>query len=187
MPPELNLSTGQVMHALWRTRRGSRSQGEPSEAFKARLVYLRRAGVPFPLDKASPGSGSNLIYGFQHLAELAVAMELVEHGIAPADVAHLLTSRRSILTGMYESAYDRAREETNFGRGLFLEITITYEDKKALIRGPGLFTSSELVEHLFAPRSPVYSRFVISLSRLLHLAVQRAQEAPDVRRGRPTE
>lgn len=191
MAPDLTLTTGQVLHALWRPRASRRGRDEPSDSFKARLIYLRRVGVPFSSEEARPGSGFNLVYGFQHLAELAVAMELIDHGIAPADVAALLVSRRAVLTEMYATAYERAyeRHEINvgalqFGEGFFLEMTVFYEDGKALVRGPRLLTPAQATTHLLHTGNKTYSRFFIALSELLRRTVQRALTAPDRKRGR---
>ena len=148
--------------------------------------------MPFSKSESLPGSGTNLTYDFNHLAELAVAMELIGNGIKPGDVAALLTTRRSKLRPMYVEAYERRDEvfcedhpDLPMTQGLFLYLWVFQEGGKALVRGPKLLTPPEAAQLVLNMGRAVCSRFIIALSALLDRHVNLALEVPQKRRGRP--
>lgn len=103
----LSLSHGQVRHILWHLDLGS---GEDEQAFDAVLKGFRRAGVPFA---DGPGPGSNVTYGFDELAELALAFVLRQQGLTLRHAAPLLVHARPQLRRLMREA---ALEATS-GRG----------------------------------------------------------------------
>ncbi len=187
---KLKLSAGQVAWTLWRPLAGR--PAEPPSKFLARLLYLKKEGVPFSEEELAKGSGHNQIYEFDHLAELAVAIELVDHGVKPGDAAALLASRRRKFRELFEQAYDRRFEEFFIHRpdlpltqGLFLELTIHYGRDEPGMYGPKLLTPPEATKVLLVLGRQKCSTFIIQLSELLDRTVTRALEAPAMPRGRP--
>ncbi len=188
--PKLKLTAGQAAWALWRPMAGR--SAEPSPAFLGQLLYLREAGVPFSSEERPAGSGHNVFFNFDHLAELAVAIELVDHGAKPSAAAALLVSRRKKFRDMFEQAYDR-RFETSFvdhpdlllTQGLFLELTLHYGRDEPMVYEPKLLTPPEATKVVLRLGRAKCSTFIIQLSQLLERTITRAIEAPEMPRGRP--
>lgn len=188
--PHLNLTAGQIAWTLWRPM-GDRPADPPAK-FLARLLYLKKKGVPFSDNELARGSGHNQAYEFDHLAELAVAVELIDHGATPADAAAVLVNWRDTFRAWFEEAYERRFElffvnhrDLPQTQGLFIELTVTYSRYKAAIREPRLMTPPEAAGLLFRSDRRACSRFIIQLSQLLDRTVKRALEAPAMPRGRP--
>lgn len=189
MIPSLSLATGQVAWALWYPRTGR--PADAPKSFLARLLYLRRHGVPFAEGEDAPGSGHELAHDFFHLAELAIAMELLDGGVKPSDAAMFLVSRRSTLRRFCVEAFERREEKDSFddpripsGYGLFLEVTIVYDTDEPRVLGPHLRTPSETTARLMTTGNKRFRRTFIALSGLLDLVVRRATFAPGLKRGR---
>ncbi len=187
---KLKLSAGQVAWTLWRPLAGR--PAEPPSKFLARLLYLKKEGVPFSEEELAKGSGHNQIYEFDHLAELAVAMELVDHGVKPGDAAALLASRRRKFRELFEQAYDRRfekffihRPDLPLTQGLFLELTIHYGRDEPMVYEPKLLTPPEATKVMLRLGRAKCSTFIIQLSQLLERTITRAKEAPEMPRGRP--
>ncbi len=192
LSPRLNLTHGQVLWALWYPRWGLPINEPPTGKFKADLLYLRKAGVPFPDEDRLPGSGMTLRYGFDELAELALAVELIDHGVKPGDVAAVLVGWRKKLRAMFRTAYEHREElfefedpEVALGKGLYLELTIRYTRTQPTITTPlRLLTPLEAANRLLTQEGSICTRLYVALSALLERVVEAAQEAPEVKRGR---
>ncbi len=188
--PDLQLSAGQVAWTLWPPMAGR--PVEPPPKFLARLRYLQKEGVPFAEEEVAKGSGHNQLYEFDHLAELAVAIELINHGVRPGDVAALLVNRREEFRRWFKEAYERRGEEYFFddpdlplAQGLFIELTVTYSRDRPGIYEPKLLTPPEATKILLRLGRAKCSTFIIQLSQLLGRTVNRAEKAPEIPRGRP--
>ncbi len=189
---KLNLTAGQIAWTMWRPLGGR--PAEPPAKFLARLRYLKKEGVPFSEAELAKGSGYNQIYGFDHLAELAVAIELIDHGVRPADAAALLVKWRPTFRNWFEKAFEERYKaypvnhpEFPVAYGLFIELTVTYSRDHPGIHIPKLLTPPEAAGLLFGTGRQICSRFLIQLSELLDRTVTRALEAPAMSRGRPRQ
>ena len=74
-------------------------------AFRARLKYLRRLGVPV---EEGPGKGKRFEYSREHLYQLALALEFSQLGIAPDICAEMAKYRWPKLYKMFGSAQSRS-------------------------------------------------------------------------------
>jgi hypothetical protein len=188
---DLRFTHGQVVHAIWWTRWHWPFDEGPTKEFMARLNYLRSHGVPFPPEAAAPGSGRSLIYGFDELAELALAIELTDRRAAPGDVAKLLVDHREELRAKYREAYWRRDEKWNlseeeFGeaQGLIIEITLRYTGDVLTVSRLDLMTPPDVIRRVFAMRHAVCSGLFVNISALIDRVIREALEAPVVKRGR---
>lgn len=192
-PPNLALSFGQAEWALWYPRFGLPIDAAPTPEFRARLLYLREHGVPFKEDERMPGSGRNLVYGFDHLMELALAIELTDHNVKPGDAAVLIVANRKKLRPMFRRAYALKDElyqfedpEMAIGKGLYLEVTIRRtKSSRPIVNDLELLNARQATDRLLTMEGSRASAFFIALSELVNRAVITAQEAPTLKRGRP--
>jgi hypothetical protein len=72
-----------VEKALWAVLVG---QGQPSEAFRARIRHLRTIGVP---ELPTPGSGYKLSYSLVQTVEIGLALGLETLGAKPTVIAEI--------------------------------------------------------------------------------------------------
>lgn len=84
----MQISYGEAIEALarlhWISQRGD-------GAFRARLRKLQGEGIP---EGANPGKGKKVDYTPVMLIELAVAVELLQIGLSPADAAAIIKANR---------------------------------------------------------------------------------------------
>ncbi len=186
----MKLTAGQIAWTLWRPLGGR--PAEPPAKFLARLRYLKNEGVPFSEAELAKGSGHNQIYEFDHLAELAVAIELIDHGVRPADAAALMSYRRNTFRTWFVEAYERRFEkffvnhpDFPLTQGLFIELTVSYSRDKPAVYEPKLLTPPDATRLVLRSGRQVCSRFIIQLSELLDRTVTRALEVPEMPRGTP--
>ena len=200
---QIALSHGQVRWVL--THLGLRA-GDSEAQFDAWLKYVRRMGVPFYMHELGRGAGVNVIYKFYHVMELAVALALRTQGILPLDLLTLLQGQREVLRPLYHQAYiehdrglgatitlrfesgaDQPAAEPMSVQGTFLDLQLEYLIGGVLTRqeprllGPreaiGRFAGHATAMHYPRPPLPL-SRFACDIVRL-------AEDAPELRRGRP--
>ena len=100
--PVFALSHGQ---ALWILAHMGFRTGDTPTAFNAYVMGLRRAGLPFSSDEPRLGAGHNVIYRYEHLMELTVALALRAQAILPRDIVNLLALHRGRLRQIYRRAW----------------------------------------------------------------------------------
>ena len=70
----------------------------PSIPFRGRLQHLQRN--KFPSDQVRPGKGSKVIYGWDDIFQLSVALDLIDVGLTPDAATKLVRAHReAVLTG----------------------------------------------------------------------------------------
>jgi hypothetical protein len=104
------LSHGQ---ARWVLRHFDLTSGVRDQSFDALLKSLRRDGVPFAPGEAGRGAGFNLVYGYDHLMELALAFAFRTQGILSRDFVRLIAELRGKLRPLLRRAY--LERETGLG------------------------------------------------------------------------
>ena len=193
--PSLALSHGQ---ALWVLRHALPPDGRPTLTFDAYIKYLRREGVPFAPEELGRGPGQNVVYAYEHLMELGVALTLRAQSILPADVAHLLAEFRNELRPIYRIAYT----EQDCGRGMpillpigkgkplrfagiHLDLGLHYHESGAIsTTGPKALGPDQAVISFITRGRSQYFKPLIALSDLAIQVVTLAVDAPDIKRGR---
>ena len=200
---QIALSHGQVRWVL--THLGLRV-GDSEAQFDAWLKYVRRMGVPFYPNELGRGAGVNVIYKFYHVMELAVALALRTQGILPLDLLTLLQGQRTVLRPLYHQAFiehdrglgatitlrfDGGADQPAAGpmrvQGTFLDLQLDYLEGGPLTRlEPRLLGPREAIGRLARHATPMhYPRPPLPLSRIAWDIVRLAEDAPELRRGRP--
>jgi hypothetical protein len=196
--PALALSHGQARWLLSRLRCGWR----PSEPqLDAWLKFLRRAGLPFTPEELGVGTGHNLVYGFAHVMELALALALKGSGLLDGELVRLIQASRDELRGQFAQAWlQRAGYRgkpitvTTPGEphplavaGLFLQLWSEVEgvEAGAVLWQPLLLDPWQALVRYATPAPLVHLRPPLALSALAQDVVRLAAEAPPIRRGRP--
>lgn len=194
-PEALALSHGQARWVLQGLRLG---RSDDDARLDAWLKYLRREGVPFDPEELGIGTGRNLVYRFEHLMELALAMVLRSTGLLDQHTVQLLALHRSRLRACYWTAW----HERESGRGA--PVMLTAGSWRLLVSGlhlslhtevlasgvlsstaPRLLEPLEAMEAFGAHHQTHYPRPPIPLSDLATDIVRLAEVAPPIRRGRP--
>ena len=100
--PIFAITHGQAVWVL--SNMGFRT-GDSASAFNSYIKYLRRAGLPFAKEELGVGAGHNVVYRYDHLMELAVALALRAQAILPSDITQILADLRTKLRPIYRRAY----------------------------------------------------------------------------------
>ncbi len=200
LPKALNFSLthGQAVWVLWHAffYQGS----GPDQTFDAYLKYLRRNGVPFGAAELGRGAGHNVAYGYEHLMEVAFALELKAQGILKTDVVKLLADLRPELRPLYLDAW--LERETGRGKpvevrvkgtkpfqasGLWLDLQLMYytEGEPLLMGTPGLLSPRDALVSFATHNRQRAFRNPVQISDLAAEIVRLAPHAPEIRRGRP--
>ena len=194
--PKLGLTHGQAVWVL--SYMGFRTGDRPS-AFNSYIKYLRRAGLPFAKDELGVGAGQNLVYGYDHLMELAVALALRAQAILPGDIVRILADQRTRLRPIYRLAYtDRnsglgapcavklpGRRQFMAG-GVYLDLNLMYMETGFLGHSdPKAIGSADALELFLTAHRAQYVRGLLNLSELGEDIVKLSGGAPEIRRGRP--
>jgi hypothetical protein len=164
------------------------------------LKYARRMGVPFWPNELGQGTGTNVVYRYWHMMELAVALALRAQGILPNDLLTLLVQHRELLREFYARAWLQRKS----GLGEPIEVLVQGEDgplrgsgtylNLRLDYGPGgllTYTEPKLIgpwealQAALAKHDKVYPRPPLPLSDIAENLIELGAEAPEVRRGRP--
>lgn len=101
--PHLRLTHGQLVWAL--------CLGETPAKPRLRLVldelrYLRQRGIPFVEGKRGNGRGHRILYLFEDLVEIGVALYAMRRGVRPQDIADFLVNDRKDLRRIYRQALE---------------------------------------------------------------------------------
>ncbi len=189
------LGHGQVRYVL----RHVLQLGEESDsALDATLKLLRRNGIPFARHEMPGGPGINVVYRFEHIMELAVALFLHRQAILKKDTITLLAQLRDELTPLYRRAWlerDRglgSRVSIKIGdaeplraSGLWLDLGLRYSPGQVLTTaGPNLLGPTEAVRELITVNRQRYFRDPIRISDLAVAVVGLSKSPPEFRRGR---
>lgn len=203
----LRLSHGAVRFVLQSMNFGH-EDGEA--AFDATLKALRRAGVPFGTAAPAGGGGKDVVYGDEDLAELVVALGLLEQGLRLRHVGMLFRAARSELRPLLREVIDGAGS----GAGEQAEITVCTQGRNGPVpaddrpmrikaagvwlawptvcrssgimeyRPPRLVGPGDAVDLFMRGQSTLRFRPPLPISDLLQTALALAREAPRIRRGR---
>lgn len=209
--PSFRLTHGQTLHVLWNALAWWKTGGqEPETWLDAYVKYLRREGCPFAESELGCGAGGNVMYGFDHLMELGIALLLRGSGIAKIDVAQYLSAKRNVLRPIYRQAYIErssgigcrvlvsvggtlqykvdgkhyvdSSQHLEYHEGVFIDLGIEYAGQKlAFTSEPKAIGQTDLIELL--RRQRCYFG-IIGLSQLAEKIVGATKNVPDIRRGR---
>jgi hypothetical protein len=194
--PALNLSHGQALWVLENI--GFRTGGSPT-AFNAYVMGLRRAGLPFAEGELGRGPGHNVIYRFEHLMELTVALALRAQAILSRDVISVLAHSRPRLRQIYRRAWTERdgglgapewivpeRQPRFRLQGIYLDLRLMYVETGFLLHaspvalGPGQYivriSTKNILQHMRDP---------LPITDMAEKIVELAAGVPEVRRGRP--
>lgn len=192
--PQLALSHGQVIWLL--TELGLRG-GVGKSTFNHYVKSLRRLDIPFDRRKGGPERGPEVIYDFEDLMELTLALLLRVYGTLPDVVTNGLRTFRKDLRPIYrqayldslKSVYPAARVSTPDGerftvQGLFLDLNIRYSAKQAIQFGPPKALSPFEALSVFA-RSEIAGRsyLPLNITAVAQMITERARQTPTIRRG----
>jgi hypothetical protein len=82
----------------------------PSVPFRGRLQHLQRN--EFPSDQVRPGKGTKVIYGWDDIFQLSVALDLIDVGLTPDAATKLVRAHReAVLTGAAHPGNRLSREK----------------------------------------------------------------------------
>jgi hypothetical protein len=190
------LSHGQ---ARWLLRMLRLRTGDTEATFDAYLKSLRRDGIPFAPDELGSGAGTNLVYRYEHLMELALALMLRGYGILSRDIVKLLAEDRDVLRRQFVRAWREA--ETGLGERVVLT---AYSDKVIAIEGcyldlgldatedgvlvasrPRLLSALDAMKLIMAARMSNFTSVPFPISEVAKRVVELAPHAPEIKRGRP--
>jgi len=187
------LSHGQAKWVLWHlfpTVKG------PDATFDSTIKFYRRNGLPFDEEELGVGAGTNLVYGYEHVLELAVALCLKNQGVVKTDIVKVLAEERARLRPLYRRAY--AERDSGAGalvavlvgdkplraRGIWLDLGISYRNGILTIANPKALGPAKAVETFITRHRFQYVLGPIPLSQIAEEVMRLAPEAPDIRRGR---
>ncbi len=72
--------------------------GDDDARLDSWLKYARRKGVPFWPNELGRGTGTNVVYRYQHVMELAVALALRAQGVLASDLLTLLVQNCEVVS-----------------------------------------------------------------------------------------
>jgi len=194
-PPKLVLTHGQAVWVL--SHMGFRT-GDSASAFDSYIKYLRRAGLPFAEEELGVGAGQNVVYRYDHLMELAVALALRAQAILPGDIVQILAAQRAKLRPIYRRAYSDRNSGLGApcpvklpGRrqfmvaGVYLDLNLMYGETGFLgYSDPRPIGPADAVELFGTSHRAQHVRGLLNLSELAEDVVKLAAGAPEIRRGR---
>lgn len=193
--PKIAVTHGQAVWALWHLFDGA---SMPDQAFNSYVKYLRRAGIPFDSRELGVGAGTNVVYVYEHLMDLAVALFLKSQAILRKDVVEVLAHHRDELRSVYRLAW--TERETELGkpvwvrigvkdkfrlRGVYLDLGLRYVEEGLLTTtGPKALGPAAYIRAAGTQHRRQYFRDPIPLSELAIDIVKLAKAAPEIKRGR---
>jgi len=193
--PKFALTHGQAVWVL--SNMGFRT-GDSRSAFNSYIKHLRRAGLPFAKDEIGVGAGHNVIYRYEHLMELAVALALRTQAILSRDIIEILAAQRTKLRPIYRKAY--VEKDSGLGApcevkvtgmrpfnvtGVYVDLGLMYMETGFLLRGPlKALGPADAVERFGTAHMLQHVRGFFNLSEPAEDVVRLATNAPAIRRGR---
>ncbi len=162
------------------------------------IKSLRREGVPFDPGETPGAPGTNVVYRFEHLMELSLALMLHRQGILRRDIIGLLVSMRGELRPLFQRAWSEcnsglgARVPVTVGgqhivnaSGIWLDLGLTYAFGGGLTAmGPKLLGPEGAIKTLATLNLQLTFRDPVRISDLAQEIVRMAPEIPTVHRGR---
>lgn len=192
----IGLSHGQ---ARWIAVHLNLRVGDDNSRFDAYLKALRRAGVPFSRDETGVGAGHNLLYRYEHLMEVAVALFLRAQAMSLTDVASLIVAHRSAFRDSCYQAYiqgasglgtDQLAEFNGSAElprrisGCYLTFMVDYQPSGILFASvPRLIGPIEAFDHFMGKHDGFYPRPPVPVSELAERIVNLVAGVPVIRRG----
>jgi hypothetical protein len=189
----LALSHGQAKWVLWYL---FHTVGRPDETFDSTIKFYRRNGLPFDRRELGVGAGTNIVYRYEHIMELAVALCLKNQGVIKTDIVKVLAEERAALRPLYRRAHVErdsgagAPVEVLIGdkrrraRGLWLDLGISYRNGILTASSPKALGPAKAIESFITRHRFQYLLGLIPLSEIAEEVMRLAPEAPDIRRGR---
>jgi hypothetical protein len=192
--PKFQLSLGQLCWAL--------NLGRPASArLRNEIRYLRQLGVPHAEERVGEGRGHRIRYGFDELIECGVALYAIRRGMKIADAAKLLITERVAFRRLYRDAFLKQSEEALSAdwvksRGRI----ITFIDEEFFLRVHDRYSEKSGSYDLVTPQNNVQAveffslverfggddhRVLVPLKKTVIELVAWAQDAPEIRPGRP--
>ena len=191
----ISVTHGQAVWVL--SNMGFRT-GDSESAFNSYIKYLRRNGLPFAKEELGVGTGHNVVYQYDHLMELAVALALRAQAILPRDIVQILAESRSKLRPIYRRAYNE--RDSGLGKtievaiprrlpfmmnGVWLDLQLSYVETGFLLVGePKALSPADALELFGTVNRAKHMRGLMNLSELADDVVNFATNAPEIRRGR---
>jgi hypothetical protein len=184
--PSLSLTHSQ---ALWTLLEIGLSHGSDLSTFAHYVKSLRKLGIPF--EKRSDAAPRKwVIYQFEPMMELAVALALRVYGTLPDAIPAALRTHRERLYLIYRQAIgnsvvDRRTSVRIDGltateiSGIYLELGLAFEDGRVVEAGaPSALSAREAIERFALSNAAARSWLPLNLSRLAFQIVQTAPRAP---------
>ena len=195
----LRLSHGQAIQVLRDTRL---AESVSASALDAMIKKLRREGVPFAADELGDYQWEEIVYRYEHIIELAVALKMQSDGMSFRHVVALLTKYRNKLRKFYREALLEARSGRGADHslknsaqepgelaqikisGLYLDFRATYHNGVIGSPGPELLGPWKALERFMAYYDGLYPMPLIMLSQICERVFRIAEATPPVKRGR---
>ena len=200
----LRLNHGQVAQVMDDTGLAS---GMVPSARHAMIRKLRRSDVPFDNGEIVKESArEEVFYEFVHLAELGLAMKLLNEGMRFGHVVELVSRHRSVLRPFYKEALveaesgrgtpipltmlDSTGTDTKSGEpiypkaaGLYLDFKATQMNGILLLSEPKLLDPKAAILHLTGYQDGLYPLPLVPLSQICTRIEKVASATLPVRRG----
>lgn len=195
----LKLSHGQALLVMKDTRL---AENMTETALNSMVKKLRLNEVPFEPDEVGTYQWEEIIYRYEHLVELAIALKMLADGMAFRHVVSLVTKYRKLLRKFYREALLEARSERGADRtiinptpkfgeyaelnigGMYLDFKATYNNGFLGSPGPVLIGPWEAFGRYMAYYDGLYPFPLIMLSQICERVLKIAEATPPVRRGR---
>ncbi len=197
----LKLSHGQVLRVMKDTRLAEHMS---DTALDAMVKKFRREGLPFETDEVGSYQWEEIVYRYEHIIELAVALKMLTDGMAFRHIVALLTQYRMKLRKFYREALLEARTgrgadrtitnpaplkgelaKMNIG-GLYLEFMAINRNGIVGTLSPELIGPWKAFERYMSYYDGLYPFPLIMLSQICERVLKIAEATPPVKRGRRT-
>ncbi len=178
--------------ALWVLQEIGLSHGSDLSTFAHYVKSIRKLGIPFERrDKGAPRKW--VIYEFEQVMELAVALALRVYGALPDGIPTALRAHRERLYLIYRQAISNsASNRRNTVRvegltvfevsGVYLELGLGFEDGRIVEAGaPVALSARKAIERFALSDAAARSWLPLNLSRLAFQIIQTAPRAPPTR------
>lgn len=195
----LKLSHGQAVLAM----KGTRLAEHMTEtALNSMVKKLRLKKVPFQPEEVGTYQWEEIVYRYEHLVELAIALKMLGDGMAFRHVVSLLTKYRQPLRKFYREALLESRSDRGQERlitnpkpiadeeselciaGMYLDFRATYNNGVLGSQGPILLGPWEAFDRYMARYDGLYPFPLIMLSQICERVLKVAEKVPQVKRGR---